>query len=191
MALLVFFLSGFAALLYQVMWQRLLVIFSGADVYSVTIIVAAFMVGLGVGSLAGGRLADRIGARASLWGFAIAELCIGVFGLFSKTLYYDLLYIQFPGLAATTAVTAVVLLASLFWPTFFMGLSLPLLARALTSSLGVASRVIGSLYGWNTLGAATGALVGTWVLLPRFGLEHSLWIAAAVSLACAVSAALL
>ncbi len=191
MALLVFFLSGFAALLYQVMWQRLLVIFSGADVYSVTIIVAAFMVGLGVGSLAGGRLADRIGARASLWGFALAELCIGVFGVFSKTLYYDLLYIQFPDLAATTAITTVVLLASLLWPTFFMGLSLPLLARALTSSLGVASAVIGSLYGWNTLGAATGALVGTWVLLPRFGLEHSLWIAAAVSLACAASAVLL
>src|SRR5687767_14798856 len=86
--LLVFFLSGFAALLYQVIWQRLLVIFSGADVYSVTIIVAAFMVGLGLGSLAGGRLADRIGAGACLWGFALAELCIGAFGLLSKWLYY-------------------------------------------------------------------------------------------------------
>jgi predicted membrane-bound spermidine synthase len=190
-ALPVFFLSGFAALLYQVIWQRLLVIFSGADVYSVTIIVAAFMAGLGFGSLAGGRVADRIGPRASLWGFAIAELCVGCFGLLSKTLYYDVLYTRFPYLAATPAVAAVVLLASLLWPTFFMGLSLPLLARALTHSLGVTGRVIGALYGWNTLGAAAGAFIGTWILLPRFGLEGSLWIAAAMSLACAAAALLL
>jgi predicted membrane-bound spermidine synthase len=191
LALFVFFLSGFAALLYQVIWQRLLVIFSGADVYSVTIIVAAFMVGLGLGSLAGGRLADRIGPRRSLWGFAIAELCVGSFGLISKTLYYDVLYRQFPYLAATPAVAAAVLLVSLMWPTFFMGLSLPLLARALTSSLGMTGRVIGSLYGWNTLGAAVGAFVGTWLLLPRFGLEGALWIAAALSLSCAAAAVLL
>ena len=189
--LVVFFLSGFAALLYQVIWQRLLVIFSGADVYSITIIVAAFMVGLGLGSLAGGRLADRIGARACLWGFALAELGIGVFGLLSKWLYYDVLYVGFPYLAATPPVAAAVLLVSLLWPTFLMGLSLPLLARALTGSLGMTGRIIGSLYGWNALGAAAGALGGTWVLLPLFGLERSLWIAAAVSLACAGSAFLL
>jgi predicted membrane-bound spermidine synthase len=61
----VFFGSGLAALMYQVIWQRILAIFSGADVFSVTIIVAAFMAGLGVGSLAGGQVADRVTARAS------------------------------------------------------------------------------------------------------------------------------
>ena len=93
----------------------------GVGVYSVTIIVAAFMVGLGLGSLAGGRLADRIGARACLWGFAIAELGIGVFGLLSKRLYYDILYVGFPYLAASPAVASAVLLASLLWPTVSMG----------------------------------------------------------------------
>jgi spermidine synthase len=48
-AFIVFFVSGFAALLYQVIWQRLLVFFSGADVYSVTLIVTTFMAGLGLG----------------------------------------------------------------------------------------------------------------------------------------------
>ena len=92
--LLVFFLSGFAALLYQVVWQRLLVIFSGADVYSVTVIVAAFMGGLGIGSLVGGYLADRVGSRGSLYAFAAAELLVGIFGLISKPFYYDTLYEQ-------------------------------------------------------------------------------------------------
>ena len=63
--LLVFFISGFAALLYQVAWQRMLVIFSGADVYSATIVVSAYMAGLGLGSLVGGQVADRVRARTS------------------------------------------------------------------------------------------------------------------------------
>ena len=57
-ALCAFGLSGFAALLYQIVWQRMLVFFSGADVYASTIIVAAFMAGLGIGSLTGGVVAD-------------------------------------------------------------------------------------------------------------------------------------
>lgn len=165
--------------------------FSGADVFSVTIIVVAFMGGLGVGGLAGGRLADRFGPQASLWAFAIAELLVGTFGLVSKPLYYDVVYVRFAHLAGTPAIVAAALIASLFWPTFLMGLSLPLLGRALTGSVEAAGRVLGSLYGWNTLGAATGAFVSTWVLLPRFGLERSLWIAAAVNFVCAASAALL
>lgn len=187
--LVVFFLSGFAALLYQVIWQRLLVVFSGADVFSVTVIVAAFMGGLGAGSLLGGHVADRLGPRRCLLAFASAELLIGVFGLVSKTLYYDVLYVRFSHLAASRVVAAVVLFATLLLPTFLMGLSLPVLARALTSSLGMTPRVVGTLYGWNTLGAAAGAFWATWVLIPRFGLERALWIAAAVNLLCAAAAA--
>lgn len=190
-ALLICFLSGFAALVYQVIWQRLLVIFSGADVYSVTVIVAAFMGGLGLGSLAGGRLADRLGAAKSLLALAGAEALIGLFGLFSKTLYYDVLYVRFAHLAAIPMVAAAVLFATLLFPTFLMGLALPLLARALTDNLGATGRVVGSLYGWNTLGAAAGAFVSTWTLIPRFGLEVSLWIGASVNLICAALAAVL
>ena len=106
LALLVFFASGFGALLYQVIWQRQLVIFSGADIYSVTIIVAAFMAGLGFGSLAGGRLADRLTPRLNLRAFALAELAIGAFGFGSKGLYYDLLYTRLPYLADLPQVAA-------------------------------------------------------------------------------------
>src|SRR5262245_13663907 len=65
-----FFASGFTALLYQVIWQRLLTIFSGADLYSTTMIVSAFMAGLGCGSLAGGYLADRVPRHARIALFA-------------------------------------------------------------------------------------------------------------------------
>ena len=189
-ALTIFFLSGFAALLYQVVWQRLLVIFSGADVYSVTIIVGAFMAGLGIGNLTGGYLADRLSVQANLYLFAGAEAAIGVFGLLSKTIYYDVLYAKLSSLAAFPGV-AIVLFLSLLWPTFFMGLSLPILARALTRTASSAGRRVGSLYGWNTLGAACGALATPWWLLPRIGLENSIWAGVAINFACAVGAACL
>ena len=149
----IFFTSGVAALLYQVIWQRLLALFSGADLYSVTIIVAAFMGGMGVGHLVGGHLADRLSARAALVGFAISELSIAVFGYFSGTLYYDVLYQRFGSLDISAPAMGGLLFLSLLWPTFFMGASLPLLARALTNRIDRAASVIGVLYGVNTLGA--------------------------------------
>jgi spermidine synthase len=184
-ALAVFFISGFAALLYQVIWQRLLGIFSGTDVYSVTIIVAAFMAGLGIGHLAGGHVADRVSRRASLVLFGVAEIAIAVFALFSTSLYYDLLYRRLGGLPLTPETTAIVLFCSLLWPTVFMGASLPLLARAMTDRIDRAARTVGALYGFNTLGAATGAAIATWVLLPRLGLEGSLRVGAVLNVVCA------
>ena len=107
LALAVVFLSGFAALLYQVIWQRLLVFFSGADVHSVTLIVAAFMAGLGIGNLVGGQIADRVTARRNLWLFSAAELAIGGFGLISKPFYYDFLYQRMSYLASSPLADAI------------------------------------------------------------------------------------
>jgi predicted membrane-bound spermidine synthase len=185
-----FFTSGFAALLYQVTWQRVLAIFSGADVYSVTIIVAAFMAGLGCGSLAGGYLADRLAPGVRLVAFALAEGAIALFAAVSLPLYHDLLYEQWGALAASPPVLAGVLFLSLLWPTFFMGLSLPLLARALTRRVEGAARTIGTLYGINTLGAAVGAFTTTWFLVRAVGFEGAVQVGAALNLLCAVGAGL-
>ena len=183
----IFFTSGFAALLYQVIWQRLLVLFSGADLYSVTIIVASFMGGMGVGHLAGGHVADRVKPRTALLCFAGAELAIALFGFFSRSFYYDFLYTRVGGAPMAPAALALLLFASLLWPTFFMGASLPLLSRALASRIERASSVIGMLYGVNTLGAAAGALLSTWVFLPRLGLEGSLRVGVLLNVGCAVA----
>jgi spermidine synthase len=182
---LIFFASGFAALVYQIVWQRLLVIFSGSDVHSATVIVAAFMAGLGCGSLAGAQVADRLPRRANLACFAAAELAVGVFGFFSADLYYGVLYQRFGHLMLGAEARAAMLFVSLLWPTFFMGVSLPLLARALTPEIGRAARITGRLYACNTAGAAAGAFVSTWVLLPAYGLEGTLQISAVVNIAAA------
>jgi predicted membrane-bound spermidine synthase len=180
--------SGFAALLYQSVWQRLLTFFSGADVFSITLIVSAFMGGLGFGSLAGGQLADRLAFRRRIVAFALSELAISLFAFVSVFLLYDTLYLRLGQRALPLPAVAAVLFLTLLWPTFFMGLSLPLLSRAFTDSTEVAAPRIGSLYGWNTLGAAVGALVTVWVLARAIGFEASLRVGAVLNLVCALAA---
>ncbi len=187
-ALVVFFLSGFAALLYQITWQRLLAIFSGADVYSATMVVAAFMAGLGCGSLAGGHLADRLSRTGGLIAFSVAEAAIALFGFQSKTIFYDMLYGRFATVADNPLLTGAILFLTLLWPTALMGASLPLLSRALTGRVAAAARTIGWLYALNTLGAACGALIGVWGFFPRYGLEGTLHGAAWINLTCAALA---
>ena len=96
--------------------------------------------------------------------FAAAELSIAGFALASKWLYYDLLYASFPGLAASPVTLASVLFLSLLFPTTLMGITLPLLSKAVTHRTRDAARRIGALYALNTLGSAVGALVTAVVL---------------------------
>ena len=89
---LLFFLSGGAALVYQVAWQRLLALHSGVGLYSVAMIVAAFMAGLGVGSHVGGLASAKLTPISALRLFALLELLVGAFGAASTWIYYDWLY---------------------------------------------------------------------------------------------------
>ena len=186
-ALVVFFTSGLAALIYQVTWQRVLVIFSGTDVHSATIVVAAFMAGLGCGSLAGGQIADRVSRTKSLALFIVSELAVGMFGFVSIAFFYRFLYGRLGPLGLGLPATSAILFLALLWPTFFMGASLPLLSRALTRSVRDAASTVGWLYAANTLGAAAGAVGATWVLLPLVGMETGAKLAALLNVGCAVS----
>ncbi|HVF40211.1 MAG TPA: fused MFS/spermidine synthase, partial [Gemmatimonadaceae bacterium] len=189
--LLIFFTSGFAALLYQVIWQRALAHFSGADVYAITIIVTAFMAGLGCGSMVGGHLADRLSPGRRIVAFAVAEFAIAAFALVSLWMYHDLLYFRLNHLAASSVMLPLILFVSLLWPTFFMGMSLPLLARALTHRVERAAGILGWLYGINTLGAAAGALVGTWFFMRTLGFEGTVRLGAVLNAIAAIGALML
>lgn len=182
----VFLLSGAAALVDQLAWQRLLVLLAGGDVVAVTIIVTAFMAGLGLGSLIGGRLADRLTTQASLMVFIQAEIGIGLFGLCSSWLFHDMLYERLVMLVESRVLTALVLFACLLPPTLLMGLSLPVLARVVSRQSPDAAGRIGMLYAMSTLGAALGAFGAVWVLLPLGGVEGALRWAALGNGLCAV-----
>lgn len=179
-----FFISGASALAYQIGWQRLLVVFAGGDIQAITIIVATFMLGLGGGALTGGWLADQLTIRRSLCYFAGIECLIGLWGSASKWFYYDLLCQQLSHTIHFLPTNVFLIMLALLPPTFLMGLSLPLLARGVTKHIRDAAASIGWLYGINTAGAAVGALITTWMLLPRYGIEDSLSIAALGNMLC-------
>jgi len=176
-----FFLSGFAALVYQVVWQRMLFIAFGVDIESVTIVVSTFMFGLGIGAWAGGRLADALQARIPL-GFCAMEALIGLIGLASIDV------IGATGIATaglSRGGIAVVSFLLLLPPTLLMGATLPMLvayAWRRTRSVGVST---GSLYFINTLGAAIGAAASGFLLLHWFDAREATWIAAAANLLAA------
>ena len=147
-----FFVSGFSALVYQTAWQRLLGLFSGSDTVSATIVVGAFLLGLGLGSLWGAALADRLTRRGAIAAFALCEIGIAVFAALSPTLFYDLLFGELIALARRVDLVASLTFLALLPPTLLMGLSLPLLARAIAGPLEAVATDIGLLYGVNTPG---------------------------------------
>jgi MFS family permease len=173
----VFFLSGFAALLYQIVWQRALFTLYGTNVESVTIVVTAFMLGLGLGSLAGGGLSrrDRVPLLAL---FGAVELGIGAFGLISMPLFR---WVGSWTAGASGAATGALTLGLVLVPTLLMGATLPLLVADLVRRSGNVGRSVGALYFVNTLGAAAGALAaGAWIL-GAMGESGSVRLAAAVN----------
>jgi spermidine synthase len=153
----------------------------------VAAIVAAFMLGLGLGSLGGGALSVRLSARSSLYAFAAVELAIGAFGAVSCGLYYDVLYVRAPWLYSPLWRAALVHLCVLLPPTFLMGMSLPLLARASVRDRRTAGRTLGLLYGINLVGAAAGALLAPWVLIRFYGIRGAATAAAAANIFAGVA----
>jgi MFS family permease len=180
--------TGFSALLYQVVWQRMLGLFSGSDVRSVTIVTSAFLAGLGVGSLAGSFIADRFTSRQSVIAYGLCNLGIGAFAFLSRYLYYNVLFLELNTLAESPLVLLLVVFISLLIPTTLMGLSLPLLSKAVVRNMDNAARIISLLYGFNTLGAGLGTVVSGWYLIGTFGYEVSVYIGAFLSTAVGITA---
>ncbi|HET7746807.1 MAG TPA: fused MFS/spermidine synthase, partial [Vicinamibacteria bacterium] len=185
---LAFLVSGAAGLVYQVAWQRILALHSGVGIYSIAMIVGAFMAGLGVGSHLGGAWSQRLDRARALRLFAAVEIGIGLFGAVSCWLYYDLLYLQGAWLYTPAWRAGLLHFAGLFVPTFLMGTSLPFLVRSMVLDAGTASRTIGLLYGVNILGAAIGSVLTPWLLIRHYGIRGAVTAAAVANLAAGLLA---
>ncbi len=156
-----FLVSGAAALLYQVVWQRSLFALYGVNVEAVTIVVSAFMLGLGLGSFAGGKLSKVPGAPLPLW-FGLVELGIGLFGLISLQLFHAV------GEATAGAEGLATFLLSfglVLVPTLLMGSTLPMLVAYSVRTSHNVGKSVGMLYFINTLGSAVASIAaGIWIL---------------------------
>ncbi len=185
-----FFLSGAAALVYEVVWMRMLTQIFGSTAYAVATVLAAFMAGLALGSYVFGRLAERRKNLLLLYG--VLELGVGVYGFLAPSLFYRARGIYAPlfwlyelSPAAFNAMLFVLAFLLLALPTFLMGATLPVLSQVFVRNKSHLGQRVGDLYATNTLGAVVGcALAGYW-LIPQVGLGSTVYTAAAGNVAIA------
>jgi spermidine synthase len=186
--LVLFFCSGLSGLIYEVIWTRVLLTIFGATLYAVATVLAAFMGGLALGSLAGGRIADRVDRPLRLYG--VLEVLVAVTAL-AVPFALDLLdplyrWIYSTGDASFLQLSLIRFCLSftvLLIPTTCMGATLPLLSRFLVRRGGTFGGRIGGLYAVNTTGAVAGTFVAGFVLIAVMGVGGSMALAAALSAA--------
>jgi spermidine synthase len=182
-----FFVSGMPALIYQIVWERALFTIYGVNIESVTMTVTVFLLGLGLGSLAGGKLSMN-GGLPLLRTFGAIELCVGVFGAFSLGIFHR---------AASYTAGASLLVAGtatfglLLLPTLLMGSTLPLLAAYLTRQTNNVGQSVGALYCVNTLGSAVACWLAAAFLMRDLGESGSVRLAAVMNGCVGVAALLL
>ena len=191
-----FFVSGIAGLIYQVLWLRRLSLIFGVTVYAASTVLAAFMAGLAIGSALASwvlrRGISRPGAAhvyaAPLAAFGFAEILVGVTGLLSPLLLdaasflYAALHRASPdSLGVLTVARLVCSFAILAVPTAMMGITLPLLSAAVSSPGRADGTGISLLYAINTLGAMTGTVLSGLILIPAIGIQRSFLLAASLN----------
>ena len=195
-AIVCFFLSGFAGLVYEVSWIRKASLVFGSTTFAVSTVLAVFFLGLACGSYLFGRIGQTTSQPLRL--YAMIEVGLGLFAMVSPYLLdfteslYGPIYRALAGhvvvlFVARGALVSLVILP----PTILMGSTLPLFCRQFVRSDARVANSVGTLYGVNTLGAALGCLAAGLLLLPTLGLRLTVQFGAALNILCGIAIGLL
>jgi spermidine synthase len=196
MVLTLFFFSGATALVYEVVWSKLLSQMFGSTIYAQTVVLAAFMGGLALGNWIVGRWSDRL--RQPVRAYGCLEIAIGIYALLFLALdrVADQIFVgigthivERSGLLL--ALKGVLSVGLLLGPTMLMGGTLPLLAAWLQKSYADPGRRSARFYSVNSLGAVLGAALAGFWLVQTFGMVATLRITAAVNVIVGTLAILL
>ncbi len=196
----VFFCSGLAALVYEISWTRQIGLLFGHTVHAASIVLASYFAGMAIGYLVGAKLSTRV---SPLIGYAIAELLVAGWAFLIPMLL---------GISESATMAPWLCSSSFVWQTFVrgafgfllllpatfaLGVTLPMMAtfvagkgRGKLSDGSIASH-IAIVYALNTSGALVGVLLATFYLLVVVGVRSSSFVAAALSILCAVVALLI
>ena len=181
------FLSGTAALVFQVLWIKQLSLVVGVEVSAIAGAVSAFFLGLALGGWLLGRKADHLRRPVRFYAkleAAVALSCVAVTWLLVRSAAAFVAVEAHSSLAAWLAVGLLLAI-----PAFLMGGTLPVLLRAVSRQQGAdVSRSGGAMYAANTCGAILGALLPAFFLIPRFGVQGAALAAASLNLLAALGA---
>jgi len=174
-----FFFSGAAGLIYQILWIRILSIVFGNTIYAASMVVAAFLAGLAIGSHVWGKRAD--GIEKPLKAYIQLEVGIAVTSLAATVLIF-LLDDAIVGMMSVESIASgrwqllrfVMLFCLLIVPTFLMGGTTPIMAKFFVKNFERLGRGIASLYAANTYGAMAGCFLSGFFLIHSLGIKGAL-----------------
>src|SRR5271157_1821172 len=178
--LIAFAASGFTALAYEVLWTRQLILFLETSIYAFSGMLAIFLTGIAVGSVAMNRMVDRL--TNPLTFFGVLELVVGFLSILN--LY---LFLPFDSALARTwlggfrpVLAAVVIV---FPMTFVFGMIFPVAGRCYAKNVERTGASVGWLYGSNTVGSIFGSLCAGFVLVPVVGSTKTVIVLACINVA--------
>jgi spermidine synthase len=181
-------ISGFAALVYEVAWTRILAMIIGSSVYAFSIMLATFLMGLALGSLLFSVIAKR--KTVTLLWFGAAELIIGLtvvltLPVFERMPFYFVSLFEILGDNHAAMELSKFLLCSLMMivPTILLGSLFPMVTHICTRDYSELGRKVGTIYSINTLGNIGGSFTSGFILIPQIGIQNSVILAAALNMA--------
>ena len=177
LVLVLFAVSGFCSMGYEVIWTKLLGLIIGPTTYSFTIVLVTFVTGLALGSLFFGRAGDstkdvRVLLIITQTGAALSALLFSQIMGNSQLFFAKLIYHFKDSFALLAFLKSVLLFLFMFLPTFCLGASFPLVGKIYTRTLSNTGRSIGTAYSINSLGSVLGAFCAGFVLIPLVGKEN-------------------
>ena len=186
--LALFFVTGFASLIYEVLWVRMFTLVFGATVFAVSTVLTAFFAGLALGSLIFGKIVDKFGKPLLLYG--LVETGIGAYALVLPILvtglqdsYIELARHLTPSFFVLSLARFVTCFLLILLPTTLMGATLPILSRFLVEARERVGKGVGYLYAINTVGACLGCFVTGVFLIEALGVSRTHSLAIALNLA--------
>ena len=181
-ALVAFAVSGGTAMTLQVLWTRALAVLLGSSVFSFTLILLAFLIGLGVGAALFGRISQRT-PHPIRWLAALhlaTAAAVGFTYLFTDKIPYVFTWLlQSTSFGVDTILVCQFVLACLVVlpATILMGGVFPLTVRIAAGGLESVGHDVGNAYALNTLGAIVGSFLSGFVVLPKLGLQRGIYFA--------------
>ncbi len=181
-----FFLSGASALIYELLWERLLHLVLGNSTLAISAVLAAFMGGLALGGWLFGRLADRTAKPLRLYagleaGIGVAALLVPPAFSALTSLYVMSFTLLQPGPWGGTFLRLGAAVAILLLPATLLGGTVPVMARLAVRRGDRVAQPFSLLYGINTLGAVLGAALTGFVFLHFLGMTVTLGVAASLN----------
>lgn len=190
--------TGFAGLVYEVVWQKYVATLLGSHSEATAIVLGVFLAGLSMGYALFGSLTRRLVARAEetsrpprlLLAYGSVEIAIGLYALAFPSVFEavrELSYAMAHGSAGLSLAFDALLVAGLLGPpTLLMGGTIPMLTQALARSVEDSTRIHALVYGFNTIGAFAGALAAGFILIPWLGLVDTVRWMSSINLVAGV-----